>query len=210
MGGNSNLREPRKLKEAQLTPYDVRQIIMQRLPLHYRSSTKAFLSAKGGVNKRSNTIDFNALKLFLKNMNIVVPDETIQGLFKYLDKNGDGQVSCAEFIAAFGHSISGERADNIGCAKHLSFENPRKDVRVKVLPARHKWTYDEVKRVLADRLGLIHTSSTKAFMKAKGSNSETMSLPDLRRMLLNLNIDAPDNILQRMYREIDKVCKFRK
>lgn len=59
--------------------------------------------------------------MFLKNMNIVVPDETIMGLFKYLDEDNNGYVSAKEFIKAFGHAISGEKADNIGDAEHVKY-----------------------------------------------------------------------------------------
>ena len=59
-----------------------------------------------------------------------------------------------------------------------------------MVPPKHKWTYDEVRKILGDRLGLIHTSSTKAFMKAKRSTSQTMSLGDLKRVLMNLSIDV--------------------
>lgn len=61
-----------------------------------------------------------------------------------------------------------------------------------MVPPKHQWTYDEVKKILGDRLGLIHTSSTRAFMKAKRSTSQTMSVADLKRMLMNLNIDVSD------------------
>ena len=57
-------------------------------------------------------------------------------------------------------------------------------------PPKHVWTYGEVKKSLRERLGLIHTSTTKAFMKAKRTTSQTMDLADLKRMLMNLNIDV--------------------
>jgi Ca2+-binding EF-hand superfamily protein len=197
------VKQSRALKEVPLSVEQVRTMIMGRLPLHYRSSTKAFLAAKGGVNPRSHTIAFKDLKVWLQNLNIIVPDDTIRGLFKYLDEDGSGDVSAREFIKAFGRAISGESAENINDAEHLSFHNNRPDKRVAVPPTKHKWTYDEVRQALSIRLGLIHTSSTKAFMKAKRSTSQTMSLADLKRMLLNLNIDPDDKIIRRMHKEID-------
>jgi len=197
------VKQSRALKEVPLSVEQVRTMIMGRLPLHYRSSTKAFLAAKGGVNPRSHTIAFKDLKVWLQNLNIIVPDDTIRGLFKYLDEDGSGDVSAREFIKAFGRAISGESAENINDAEHLSFHNNRPDKRVAVPPTKHKWTYDEVRQALSNRLGLIHTSSTKAFMKAKRSTSQTMSLADLKRMLLNLNIDPDDKIIRRMHKEID-------
>jgi hypothetical protein len=48
-----------------------------------------------------------------------------------------------------------------------------------------------VSTVLRERVGLTHTSSTKAFIKAKqGKTSQTLNLADLTKMLLNLNIDV--------------------
>jgi Ca2+-binding EF-hand superfamily protein len=196
-------KHSRALKEVPLSVEQVRAIILARLPLHYRSSTKAFLAAKGGANPRSHTIAFKDLKVWLQNLNIIVPDDTIKGLFKYLDEDGSGGVTAREFIKAFGCAISGESAENINDAEHLSFHNNRPDKRVAMLPAKHKWTYEEVRNALSTRLGLIHTSSTKAFMKAKRSTSQTMSLADLKRMLQNLNIDPDDKIIRRMHKEMD-------
>jgi Ca2+-binding EF-hand superfamily protein len=75
---------------------------------------------QGGADPRCQTISFKDLKVFLQNMNIVVPDETIEGLFKYLDADGSGGVHAKEFIKTFGHAISGEKADNISSSDHVS------------------------------------------------------------------------------------------
>jgi Ca2+-binding EF-hand superfamily protein len=187
-------KQSRELLEKPLDATQTRAIIAERLPLHYKSSTKAFLAAKGGVNKRSNVIMFPDFKLWLQNMNIIVPDQTVRDLFAYLDTDGSGQVSCAEFIECFGHAISGEQSKNIQDAEHLSFHNTRPDQRVAVVPKKHQWTYDEVMRCLGERMGLIHTSSTKAFMRAKRCGKTTMDYEDLNRALLNLNIDAPEKV----------------
>jgi hypothetical protein len=50
---------------------------------------------------------------------------------------------------------------------------------------------------------MIHTSSTIAFMKAKKSNARFMTIPDLKRILNNLNIEPPDAIIERIYRDMD-------
>jgi Ca2+-binding EF-hand superfamily protein len=122
MAGKSNKREPTKLKQVQLNAEQVKELVMARLPFHFKSSTKAFLSAKGGVNPRSHTISFADLRLFLNNLNIVVPDETVHDLFKFLDIGGKGSITCADFIKAFGHAISGENCDNISDANHVIFQ----------------------------------------------------------------------------------------
>lgn len=72
------------------------------------------------MNPRSNTIEFKDLKVWLQNLNIIVPDDTIKELFKFLDEDGSGDVTAQEFIKVFGHAISGERAENIGDAEHVS------------------------------------------------------------------------------------------
>ena len=46
MGTKGRRREPKHLKEVQLTAEQTRDMIMARLPFHYKSSTKAFLAAK--------------------------------------------------------------------------------------------------------------------------------------------------------------------
>lgn len=202
MGNPLPFKEPKHIEEANLTAEQTCELIKARLPFHYRSSTKAFLAAKGG-DPNSKGIAFKDLKLFLQNLNIVVPDSAINGLFKYLDDDGSGKVTAKEFIAAFGHAISGEKADNIQDSDHLSYHNTRPDNRVPIVPSRHKWTYDEVKKTLGDRLGMIHTSSTMAFMKAKKSNSRFLTVEDLKRILFNLNIDPPMSIIQRIYDDMD-------
>lgn len=73
----------------------------------------------------------------------------------------------------------------------MSFHNARPDKRLSTVPLKHTWTYEEVSTVLRERVGLTHTSSTKAFIKAKqGKTSQTLNLADLTKMLLNLNIDV--------------------
>jgi len=112
-------KEPKQVKAVKLSASETCELIKQRLPLHFRSSTKAFLAAKGGADPRSNTIAFKDLKIFLQNLNIIVPDESIKGLFDYLDDDGSGGVTAKEFIQTFGHAISGERSDNIQDANHV-------------------------------------------------------------------------------------------
>lgn len=58
-------------------------------------------------------------------MNVIVPDETVRGLFKYLDTDGSGDISAREFIKAFGHAISGEKAENISDSAYVSLLKPR-------------------------------------------------------------------------------------
>lgn len=53
MGGKSKKKEGHALKEVQLNAEQTRDVILERLPFHYKSSTKAFLAAKVGEAARS-------------------------------------------------------------------------------------------------------------------------------------------------------------
>jgi len=199
---NRQLSKP--IHQLNLTAEEARQIVVKRLPYHFKSSRKAFLAAKAGSDPRTNQLGFKDFSVFLRNMNVDIPDEAVRGLFQYLDNDNSGVLSAPEFIKAFGHSISGEQAHDINDSSHLSFFNKRPDDRVHLAPPPHPWTFEEVKATLAQRLGTMHTSTSKAFFAAKRSNNKHLGVADLRRVLFNLNMDIGDEIVQKLFRDIDK------
>lgn len=180
----------------ELTVPEVKAMVEERLGQYFSSSTKAFLKAKG--TKKSSSMSLDDMRNFLINMNIQVGDATIKELMSEFDENGDGDVDAKEFLSNFGAAISGSGQNQMA----TGFTNTRNE-KVTVVPEKPLWTKEGVRAVLGQRLGLYNKSATAAFMKAKSCRSLTMNFGDMRQMLLNLNIEADDDVVQGIMDEID-------
>jgi len=157
---------------------------------------------------KSGCIDVQEWQNALRQMNLEMPPDKAKEFFDALDKNGDGHINYREFVAAFGDIVAGFRDTGIMTA-HLNRQARAKEFgnsmpRPCRVPRVPRYTVDQIKEIVAKRLGGKYTSARAAFRNIDLDKGGTLDKSEFRRFIQSLNVELTEEDYEMLYRELDR------